>query len=247
MKRVQDLRFLLIQARERGDDMAPHEQQCFAEALGVEVDAILTHNIIDGTPPEALIDEIDVILIGGSGDYSVTYGKPFIKDFIDFVGKVILTGDTPTFASCFGFQAMVEAGGGRVIQDRERTEVGVFTIHMTDAGREDPLLKPLAPSFPAQLGHTDLAVRLPSGMTNLAFSDRAPYQALRVDGKPIFAVQFHPELTGAANRLRFTRYCERYPPVDTDERNAVLESMVETPEASGLLRRWVEETLQTQG
>ena len=37
-----------------------------------------------------------------------------------------------------------------------------------------------------------------------------PNQAFRFDGKPIYCTQFHPELSMAANRQRYTAYIEGY-------------------------------------
>ena len=68
--------------------------------------------------------------------------------------------------------------------------------------------------------------------------------AVRVDGQPIFATQFHPELSSDANRLRYIRYCERYPPTNTDEYHAILESMIDTPEATQMMSRWLLEVLE---
>ena len=222
--------------------MAQHEQLCFANALGIPEERITLHDLLQGAPSEAETESHDAILVGGSGDYSVLGSHDFLPSFFDFLANVVIAKAVPTFASCFGFQAMVLAGGGEVVHDDSRAEVGTYTLQLTDAGRRDPLFQGLPEHFKAQLGHKDHAARLPTGMTNLASSESAPFQALRVDGLPVVATQFHPELTRAANTERYLRYWEAYGNGDKDN-DPVLARMADSPESTALLTRWVEMTL----
>lgn len=222
--------------------MREHEQRCFAETMDVAPGWLVAHDLISGPPTDADLEGFDALLVGGSGDYSVLGDHAFVGPFLDFLADVVVGRGFPTFASCFGFQALVLAGGGTVITDEGRSEVGTFTLEVTDAGRADPLIGPLAPTFRAQLGHKDRADRLPAGFVNLAQSERAPFQALRVEGVPVFATQFHPELTQTTNTERYLRYWESYGSGDPSD-DPVLASMAPTPDASALLRRWVVEEL----
>lgn len=238
-------RFVLLQARDPGDPMAQHEQTCFANALGVPEDRITLHDLLSSAPTEAVVDRHDAILVGGSGDYSVLEGHDFLPPFFEFLSRVVIGQKVPTFASCFGFQALVLAGGGDVVHDESRAEVGTYELTVTEAGRTDPLFGALPKTFRAQLGHKDHAARLPAGMTNLASSESAPFQALRVDGLPVIATQFHPELTRAANTERYLRYWDAYGTGDRDN-DPVLARMADSPESTALLSRWVEMTLDDQ-
>ncbi len=237
-------RFLLLQARNPGDVMASHERVCFADALGVRAEEVAIHDLLRGTPTEAELAAVDILLVGGSGDYGVLDDAPFIHRFIDFLSDVVVARSVPTFASCFGFQALVVAGGGEVIRDPLRAEVGTFDIHLTEAGAADPLLGPLAPRFPAQLGHKDRARRLPGNLVHLAGSERVPFQAVRVRDLPIFATQFHPELDERGNRHRFEAYMGAYQGSAAEEAEEVLDSLKPTPEATALLPRFVEQILK---
>ncbi|MCG8607203.1 hypothetical protein MJD09_19740, partial [bacterium] len=60
------------------------------------------------------------------------------------------------------------------------------------------------------MGHKDRAAVLPEGTVNLAFSDKVPFQAFRIKSKPIYATQFHPEMTMQQNRERFETYIQGY-------------------------------------
>ena len=87
--------------------MARHEQLCFANALGIPEERITLHDLLSGAPSESAVDAHDAILVGGSGDYSVLGGHDFLGPFFDFLAEVVIDKAFPTFASCFGFQALV--------------------------------------------------------------------------------------------------------------------------------------------
>ncbi len=225
--------------------MATHEHECFVNTLRVDSDHIECWNLLSGPPDEAAMQRTDMILIGGSGDYSVCDSDRFIHQFIDFLADVCVERDFPTFGSCFGFQGLVVAGGGEVIRDPARAEVGTFDIFVTEDGARDRLLSDVSPRFKAQLGHKDRALRLPSGMTHLAYSDRVPHQAIRVGDTHVFATQFHPELDRDANTMRYLRYQAGYEKGGADTpADEVLSTMDDSPEASALLRRWVDQVLE---
>jgi GMP synthase (glutamine-hydrolysing) len=105
---------------------------------------------------------------------------------------------------------LVEALGGSVVYDPPNMEVGTYQLHLTVAGIQDELFGYLPQPFKVQLGHKDRADKLPAGILNLASGENVPIQALRVPGKPIWATQFHPELTKEENLKRFNRYLDGY-------------------------------------
>ena len=236
------IRFLLLQARLPRDAMAIHEHECFARTLGVTLEQIEIHSLLDGSPSPERFEAAQALLVGGSGQFSVLDNEAWVKGFIDFLADVVVAQRKPTFASCFGFQGLVLAGGGEVICDKENTEVGTFELTLSEAGQSDPLFGAMPARTKVQLGHKDRADRLPSGMVHLASTERAPYQALRVEGTPIVATQFHPELMKQDNIDRYLRYWEEYGSGDPGN-DPVLRSMDESPEASALLPRWVRDEL----
>jgi GMP synthase (glutamine-hydrolysing) len=136
---------------------------------------------------------------------------------------------------------LARALGGRCIHDPAQAELGTIELHLTAAGRIDPVFGQLPPVFAAQAGHQDHVVELPPGAVLLASSDRVENQAFTFAGKPIYCTQFHPELTRAdlAERVRqYPSYVENIAGVPLDE---FLRNWTgETPEANGLLRRFVE-------
>jgi GMP synthase (glutamine-hydrolysing) len=238
-------KLLLLQARNPEDKAAAHERLAFREILEIEPETLRAWDLLGGPPTERELDQVACVLVGGAGEYSVTQtgDVPWLGGFIDFMGLLAEQG-FPTFASCFGFQALVVAGGGEVVTDKSRAEVGTFETWLTDAGAADPLFAPLGSPFFAQFGHKDHATRLPAGVLGLASSARSPHQALRLPDKPVYATQFHPELSMTRNRERFLNYIEAYSKPDmADTPDEVLAAFRETPEASALMKRFVDPLL----
>ncbi|MCH2133514.1 MAG: type 1 glutamine amidotransferase [Phycisphaerales bacterium] len=238
-----DLRFLLLQARLPGDVIRDEEHRSFAQQLGVGVDQVRTLDIFTESPTASHRQDVDAVLVGGSGDFGVVNPADPITGMINFVADTAEAG-FPMFASCFGFQAMVVGLGGSVIEDRENTEVGTCTAKRLPTADGDPLFGSLPTEFAVQFGHKDRADRLPTGVINMIETDRCPYQAIKIDGTPVYATQFHPELTGEDNRRRFLRYREEYGAVFGEaQAQELLDGCGPCPEANALLRRFIAEFL----
>lgn len=230
------MRFRLLQARVANDPVRWEERLAFANQLAVPTEAIICHDLLTGDGAiEPLIEGVDAVLVGGSGHFSVLDKDPWIGRFVDTLGG-LAERQFPTFASCFGFQALVLALGGEVVHDEAHAEVGTYPITLTPDAALDPLFSSLPPVFAAQLGHKDRATVTPAGAVNLAASARCPVQAIRV-GTNVYATQFHPELTGPNNRFRFQRYLDDYADVfGSDGARDMLARFVPSPEADRLLQ-----------
>lgn len=233
-------RFRLLQAREPDEPVRREEHLAFAARLSCSPDAIETLDLLEGSHTlDDLVRGVDAVLVGGSGRFSVLDDVPWMPPFVDAMG-LLAQHQFPTFASCFGFQALVLALGGEVISDPERTEVGTYSIALTEAGHADPLFQGSPPRFMAQLGHKDRALAPPEGAIHLASSERCPVQALRI-GDAVYATQFHPELTEDDNRHRFLRYLAEYKvTLDHDELTTDDVPFAPSPHATSLLERFVE-------
>ncbi len=234
------MKILLLQAREPDDKARAEERTSFAEKAGLPVDAIVPHDLLFGVPTLSEVQGYDALMIGGSGEYYVSKGNlPYFQETLDLLAAVVTAGH-PTFASCFGFQLLTEALGGQIIYDAEGMQVGTYDLTLTEAGREDNLFRYLPDLFRAQLGRKDKAVRLPDTVVSLATNVSCPFMAFRVPRKLIWATQFHPELTGEENRLRFSRYLEGYQAILTqDGSEETLSRFGESPETAGLIARFL--------
>ncbi len=232
-------RFRLLQARLPNDLVLEEERPAFADQLDVGLDQIASSHLL--TPDiryESFTHGADVLLVGGSGAFGVQDKLPWVSTYIDTLAEVADRG-FPMFASCFGFQALVMGLGGHVEPDPERSEVGSFEIFLEPDAADDPIFQDLPATFVAQQGHKDRAYHLPTDLVHLARSELCPYQAVRMRGKPIWATQFHPELTGDENRKGFSRYLPMYAKAFGQAgAQRILEAFNESPEANDLLRRF---------
>lgn len=234
--------YLLLQVRNPDDPMLQQEVTCFSRALQSQRSQIAVHDLLAGAPSLTELHAADVVLLGGSGDYSVAEGGDWLEPALDAMRQLFHL-SKPTFASCWGFQAMAKAMGGEVVTDQQRAELGSVEVRLTEQGRNDPLFAPLGDRFMAPMGHQDCVITLPPGATRLASSDKVDNQAFRFDGKPIYCTQFHPELNRAAliDRVRaYPQYVEKISGMPIEE---FANQCRETPETDQLLSRFISQIL----
>lgn len=235
-----DLRFLLLQVRNPDDPMRGHEIECFERCFRLGSGQVVIFDLLSGAPTQHLIDQVDVVLLGGSGDYSVARGGAWLPPALDAMVGLYET-SKPTFASCWGFQAMARAMGGEVVTDRARAEVGVTWMELTEAGRRDPVFGPLGGRFQALAGHEDHVVSLPDEAVLLASSERSENQAFHFPGKPIYCTQFHPEL----DRAGLVRRIGMYPSYLSLAGAATVEELneltPEVPHTEAILQRFLDQ------
>ena len=243
------LQILLIQARVTGDPMAEHERQAFAMGCKLAPEQFRIFNVAVDEFDDFELGSCDAVMIGGSGDYSLVEGGfPWHGDFLNLVRHLVSV-EIPTFGSCFGFQAIVQALNGDLVADADRSEVGTFAISRTEVADSHPLFAGLPETFDAQLGHKDSAIRLPEGVSHLARSERCEYQAIAVDDTPIVATQFHPELTREGSLERFENYLQGYkkPGQDIEEAMAYARKMHRpSPDSCGLLCSFIERVRESR-
>jgi GMP synthase (glutamine-hydrolysing) len=231
--------FLLIQIRSAHDPMRAQEVNCFCRALGCQPDQLTTFDLLSGVPGTACLQAVDAVFIGGSGDYSAAGESEWLERTLTGL-KTLHTLRKPTFASCWGFQALARALGGRCIHDPAHAELGTIELELTPAGRDDPLFGDLPTHFLAHAGHEDHVVTLPPGAILLASSSLVAQQAFKFSDAPIYCTQFHPELDRQAYLERvatYPRYVQQIAGLPVEQFNSQCR---ETPEANRLLRRFAE-------
>ena len=219
--------------------MQSQEVSCFADALGFDTSQILVWDLLAGSPDSKQLSACDAVLVGGSGDYSVTQDAPWMDQALDLMQRMVAEAK-PTFASCWGFQAMARALGGNVVNDLAHAEVGTHELTLTCAGKQDELFGARGDPFLAQMGHEDCVVRLPKDSILLASSAVVENQAYRIADCPIWCTQFHPELKREALLLRvrnYPSYIERIAGVPPERFG---EMLADAPATEGLLRAFVQ-------
>jgi len=233
------LHYLLIQIRTADDPMRTQEVRCFCRALGCRSDQLATFDLLAGTPNQADLQMADAVFIGGSGDYSAAGESAWLERTLLGLKKLHTLGK-PTFASCWGFQALARALGGRCIHDPAHAELGTIPLQLTPAGRDDPLFGELPAHFLAHAGHEDHVVSLPPAAVLLASSPRVAQQAFKFADAPIYGTQFHPELDRQAFLERITTYPRYVQQIAGLTVEQFTDRCQETPAANQLLRRFVE-------
>ncbi len=236
--RVHYPRIVLLQVRSH---LVPlrQEREWFRQRCRVPERAFEAINLVE-RPAVTWGDvaDADAVMIGGAGEFSAAQDHPFTGPLSAVVLRLIEEG-RPVFGSCWGHQFIARLLGGTVRPDPAGSEIGSFDIELTEQGRDDPLFAGFPPVFTAQLGHKDRIVELPPGMVELARSQRCPYQAVRVAGRPVYGTQFHSEMTADQLRARLEVYREEYLP-DPAEFERLTGRLRPSPEADRLLARFLE-------
>jgi len=243
---IQPPRVLLLQARNFNDPMLEHELNCFVQSSRLPRKAFQSVNMVVDTLEESILSDADVVMVGGSGEYSVVKGgfswhEPMLK-----LMRTVVRRKMPMFASCFGHQALMQSLGGSLFRDESQGEVGTFEITLNQDGETDSVFGSLPKHFMAQLGHLDYVETLPQEAINLAFSDLCSIQAVRLKGTSIVSTQFHPEMTVEAQLDRWFRYIELYrEPGESleDAKERARSICTASPESSRLLRLFLENEL----
>ena len=233
------INYLLYQVRDADDPMRTQEVATYIEALNCDASRIKVHDLLSGGPERQVLDQSDIVLIGGSGDYSAAGEGEWLERAMDSMRELYEL-KKPTFASCWGFQALARALGGMTIEDLDRAELGTSVVRLTEGGLADPVFSAAGSEFAVFQGHQDRVSGLPSGAIDLAKSEVSPFQAFTFSDRPIYATQFHPELS----RHRYLERVKHYPQYVeriTGQSYEEFESAVgEARESRGLLERFVE-------
>jgi GMP synthase (glutamine-hydrolysing) len=232
------LKILLIQIRP--DQMKDHEFDLVKKFTGLKDEQIKRLDIFADDAEHHILDGVDAIIIGGSGDYLISRGdiKKEVEDICSLAHAARERG-IPILGICFGAQILSIAFGGSVHLDEEKAETGTFTISKTNHAEACPIFGDLPSEFAAQLGHKDHIGDIPKGAVHLASSERSHHQAYTFPGEPIFAVTFHPELDEAAMVDRMNYYATEYIG-DQASFDAIQKTLKPSHEATSILHKFLE-------
>jgi GMP synthase (glutamine-hydrolysing) len=198
---------LLIQIRQPSDTMTSHERECLEQrADGLEV-TWKVRNVFAEEPSKDWLDGVSAMIVGGSGSYSVHDARSAswvgpLRDVMEMALRTAL----PSFGICFGHQLLGFHLGAKVRTIPELSEVGTISVHTTAVGRGDSVFGSLGAKFYAHTGHSDSVIGVPRGVELLARSKALESQVFKVVGVPFYSTQFHPDISGAEARLRYSAY-----------------------------------------
>ena len=139
-----------------------------------------------GAPPAAFDA---ALVLGGAQNVGEEVDHPWLHEEYDLLRRAIDAG-TPVLGVCVGAETLAYAAGGRVVK-ATTTFAGFYTTELMAAGRDDPVLGALPPSFDA-LNANGYTFDVPPGGVELARAGTLS-QAFRA-GERAWGVQFHPEV-----------------------------------------------------
>jgi GMP synthase (glutamine-hydrolysing) len=97
----------------------------------------------------------------------------------------------PVLGICYGLQLFAHTLGG-LVEKGEQREYGRAQLKIE---REDALFAGRPREQTVWMSHGDRVLRLPAGWQVLGTSDGSPFAAVRHAEKPLYGLQFHPEVS----------------------------------------------------
>ena len=174
-----------------------HREWRVLKYLGVD-----TAIVPNDTPPEKFRDADGLVLSGGAPRVGVDASK------MGRNGEYLDRSDVPILGICAGHQFMAAHFGGAAAPARV-PEFGKAQL-VVDA--PDVLFEGLPQSFEVWESHNDEVSALPPGFVRLAHSENCGVQAMRSAKRPLFGLQFHPEVEHTQHGVdifrNFLRVCE---------------------------------------
>ena len=106
----------------------------------------------------------------------------------------ILNLGIPILGICYGAQLMAWMAGGEVCSAENSSEYGKTRLWIHDSA----LWKGIPAESVCWMSHTDFIRQVPAGFQVIAHTDKCPCAAMIDEGRRLYAVQFHPEVTHTA-------------------------------------------------
>ncbi|HIH70165.1 GMP synthase subunit A [Methermicoccus shengliensis] len=125
--------------------------------------------------------EPDALIIGGGPDIEKS------GNCIQYIQQM----DVPMLGICLGHQLMALAHGGKVGRGRQ----GGYASVEVEVLAEDDILRGTAPRIRVWTSHMDEVFELPPSFERLARSSICEIEAMRHTTKPLYGVQWHPEVS----------------------------------------------------
>ncbi len=133
------------------------------------------------------------------------------KDYSPRPPAFLYEAGLPILGICYGMQTMAEEFGGRV-EASSKSEFGFAQVDVVAEsellnGIEDRVLDGGIAQLDVWMSHGDKVTRVPPDFELIAATESAPIAGMRHCEKPLFGIQFHPEVT---HTLQGMRIIERF-------------------------------------
>ncbi len=157
---------------------------------------------VSGQPFPDLADYSGVIIFGGANSANDCNTQDWIRAELKFIESCLKV-DIPYVGICLGAQMLAKVLGAPVTKHPdELNEIGFYEVKPTEQSG-NYLKEPLE----ILQWHRE-GFELPSGATQLAYSERFPNQAYKLSDH-VHGMQFHPEVNLAALRIWHERNSKR--------------------------------------
>ena len=149
------------------------ESDVYSEILPWDIDE---NKIIDLNPK-------GIVLSGGPNSVTESY-TPRVPQCVFDLG-------VPIFGICYGMQTLAEQMGGQVVS-ADQKEFGHSELEVIN---DSIIFKDLDKKINVWMSHGDQVQDLPDEFNLVASTATAPIAAMEHETLPIYAIQFHPEVT----------------------------------------------------
>lgn len=156
-----------------------HREWRVLKYLGIDT------KVVPNTTPFEELSEVDALVLSG--------GAPRVALDIDRMGnngEYLDRSDFPILGICAGMQFTCAKYGGRT----EPAKIPEFGKTILFVDEEDDLFRGLPKQFSVWESHNDEVTVVPDTFRVLAHSENCPYEAVRMTTRPIYGLQFHPEV-----------------------------------------------------
>lgn len=143
-------------------------------------------------------DGVKAIILSGS-PFSVKDENALKLDLDSIIGKV------PVLGICYGAQLLADYYGGEVMRSNKR-EYGKAAL--SRIFHEDAFLKDIPSTSQVWMSHGDTIKLIPKGFELLAGTESIEVAAFKSKDrfdKPVYAIQFHPEVSHSLDGLTFLK------------------------------------------
>lgn len=123
-----------------------------------------------------------IILSGGPSSVYDEHAPKLHKELLEL--------DIPLLGICYGMQLIAYTCGGTVVPSQSR-EYGAALLSIQ---KESPLFQGISSPAHIWMSHGDEVISLPEGFECIASTENVPIASMQSITKPIYAVQFHPEV-----------------------------------------------------
>jgi GMP synthase (glutamine-hydrolysing) len=160
-----------------------HREWRVLRDLNVDVEIIPNKTLLADIKADGLV------LSGGAPRVGLDQEK------MGLCGEYIDKSGTPVLGICAGHQFMASHLGGKAAPSK----IPEFGKTMVTVDDEDDIFKGLPTEFVAWESHNDEVTEVPQGFIALAHSDNCTIQAMKHKEKPLYGLQFHPEVEHTDN------------------------------------------------